>query len=94
MTHRKLIEQMVAAIEAIPEDVEGHMPESLTESLQAAREYLAAPEVEPNKCAQCKKTYRYGVSTKGCPKCAAGASVSEAEFQEPLQTHPAPKQED
>ncbi len=36
-----------------------------------------------SQCAQCKKTYRHG-SASGCPKCAPGVVVPEAEFREPI----------
>jgi hypothetical protein len=33
-----------------------------------------------NKCAQCKKDYKKGTSTQGCPKCAKDIVISEEEF--------------
>ena len=36
------------------------------------------------KCAQCKKVYRHGPASVGCPKCAPGVQISEHEFQKPL----------
>lgn len=45
----------------------------------------AAPtQPAPNKCAQCKKEYRHAATTEGCPKCAPGVRVSEAEFRQPI----------
>lgn len=43
-----------------------------------------APSQEPGKCAQCKKPYRKGANTEGCPKCAPGVDVPESEFQKPI----------
>ena len=36
------------------------------------------------RCAQCQSSYKHGKNKAGCPKCAPGVSVSEAEFREPL----------
>ena len=33
-----------------------------------------------SKCAQCSKEYRPGRTTMGCPKCAPGLTISEADF--------------
>jgi hypothetical protein len=52
---------------------------------QAARATQPAAEAVP-KCAQCKKEYKPGKTSVGCPKCAPGVRVSEAEFQKPIRS--------
>ena len=37
-----------------------------------------------SKCAQCKKEYRSGRKSNGCPKCAPGIQIPETEFQKPI----------
>lgn len=44
----------------------------------------AQPVEQPGKCAQCGVAYKPCASSKGCPKCAPGVQVIEAEFQKPL----------
>lgn len=36
------------------------------------------------KCAQCKKVYKHGPGSVGCPRCAPGVEIAEAEFQKPI----------
>ena len=37
-----------------------------------------------SKCAQCKKEFKYGKSTVGCPKCAPNVDIPESEFKKPI----------
>lgn len=37
------------------------------------------------KCAQCKKEFKYGKTTVGCPKCAPNVDIAESEFQKPIE---------
>jgi Zn finger protein HypA/HybF involved in hydrogenase expression len=60
----------------------------MTDLDQLARQCGAtqpADEAVP-KCAQCKKEYKPGKTSVGCPKCAPGVRVSEAEFQKPIRS--------
>jgi hypothetical protein len=45
----------------------------------------AAPPAQtpPKQCAQCGRDYKQ-CSSEGCPKCAPGLTVSEAEFKQPI----------
>lgn len=44
----------------------------------------AAPK--DNRCAQCNAPYKKGAHSIGCPKCATGREISEAEFRKPVGT--------
>lgn len=55
------------------------------EPLYRAAPVAQQPQAEAaSKCAQCQKPYKAGATTKGCPKCAPGVIVPEAEFQKPI----------
>ena len=45
--------------------------------------------VTARKCAQCKKTYKHRQGSIGCPRCAPGVEIAEAEFQKPIEAAPA-----
>ncbi|MBD9395576.1 hypothetical protein [Acidovorax sp. ACV01] len=40
--------------------------------------------LQARKCAQCKKVYKHGHGSVGCPRCAPGVEIAEAEFQKPI----------
>ena len=44
------LKRIVAAVEAIPEDVEGWMPDALTDALIDARQAIAVYESAPPEC--------------------------------------------
>jgi len=42
------------------------------------------PAAKVNKCVQCKKEYKHGSNTVGCPKCAPNVVIPESEFEQPI----------
>lgn len=59
--------------------------EDIKRGLAAALANYEAPQPAQDKsCAQCKAPYKQGATCVGCPKCAPGLRVSEAEFRKPI----------
>ena len=56
------LKRIVAAVEAIPEDVEGWMPDALTDALIDARQAIAVYESAPPECQteSEKKAFAFG----------------------------------
>lgn len=52
--------------------------------LPANAQQAAQAVQQAGKCAQCKQAYTHGSGSVGCPKCAPGVAIVEAEFQKPI----------
>lgn len=80
---------VIRIVWAMEEDGNTPNPE-LQAQAQAVVDALNAHTKSANQCAQCKKAYKHSATVEGCPKCAPGLVVQEAEFRQPLAQQAAP----
>ena len=77
------IKKLVAAVEAIPEDVEGWMPDALTDALIDAKKAIA--EAEKQEHGSPEDLYVEMHKHLNCPHCGGSGHIDDmAEKQEPV----------